>query len=208
MRSLILAITFSILVSPAMAQTGIGLRFASNLNFFPKAKEFQLVENSFTTGILGLFLSSYKTKSGFELGLSVNYKNGDDKGFPNLPVVMKDFGENQMVGITGLEMDLKVGPRFGAINPKIGYVLGYRFQQMGFQIDGVNEELNPFYLSLPFGASINLPTNYGSVGFGSFFNVGIFNVLKNPNPGNGSIYTGGRMHFVNFEITVTYDTRD
>ncbi|MEL6675605.1 MAG: hypothetical protein AAFR61_25580 [Bacteroidota bacterium] len=188
------------------AQSGFGLRFASNINYFPRGDEHQLVEHFYTTGILGFFFSNYKERHGFELGLNVVYKNGDDKGLPNFPVVMRDFGlGGENVGITSAEMDLKVGPRFGFVNPKIGYVIGYRFQQTGFLKDGLDQGIVNWYLMLPFGASVNLPTNYGSVGFGAYYNVGLLNVLKNPGPGTGSIYDGGRQRYINFEIVVTMD---
>ena len=205
MRLLLTSICIIFFSTSLQAQQGIGFRFATNINWFPRAKEYRLVENGFTTGVFGVFISRYKPKNGFELGLNVVYKDGNGKGFPSLPVVMQDFGgDAQNVGLTGLEMDLKVGPRFGALNPKIGYVLGYRFTQTGLQIDGVDDPLTRFYLMLPFGMSVNLPTNYGSVGFGSYFNVGIFNMLKDPNPGGAGIYDGGRQRYINFEIIVTF----
>ena len=205
MRPLALFVLFISLSIQSFSQNGIGIRFASNINWFPRAEDYRLVESPFTTGVLGVFLSRYKPKNGFEFGLNVVYKNNDDKGFPNLPVVMRDFGEDeQNVGITALEMDLKVGPRFKAFNPKIGYILGYRLQQGGFQTDSLDLPMTRWYLMLPFGLSINLPTNYGSVGFGSYFNVGIFNMLKDPNPGGGNIYDGGRQRYVNFEIIVAF----
>ncbi|MEM7656430.1 MAG: hypothetical protein AAF399_09910 [Bacteroidota bacterium] len=194
---------------PAFGQQAIGLRFASDIHFFPRAKDYALVDNAFTTGKFGVYYNNYKPNSGFEVGLNVNYKDGNGKGFPSLPVVMRDYGqdETQNVGMTALEMDLKVGPRFGYLYPRIGYILGYRFTQLGFQENGFEDPVNPWYLMLPFGLSVNLPTNYGSVGFGSFFNVGIFNVLRDPNPGDGNIYDGGRERFITFEITVSYETR-
>lgn len=192
------------------AQRGIGLRFATNLNYFHQARDYALVEDWFSTGVFGLFYSNYSEKRGFELGTNVVYKNSTDKGFPNFPVVMQDFGESdQNVGITAIEMDLKVGPRFKAINPKIGYVLGYRFKSDGFQEPGFDNEANKLYLYLPFGISGNWPTRFGSVGFGSYYLVGIANTLKNPDPGGsgGVFHDGGRMRAINFEIVVSYNTR-
>ncbi|MDP5171146.1 MAG: hypothetical protein NWR72_12950, partial [Bacteroidia bacterium] len=111
------------------AQMGVGFRFASNINNFPRADELGLVENLFTTGVFGVFYSRYQETNGFEAGLNVVHKGG---GF-NLPVVMSDLGnDGQNIEFTAIEMDLKVGPRFGAINPKIGYIFGYRFNQSGF----------------------------------------------------------------------------
>ena len=206
MRNLVLTGIFLLLLSDTIAQSGIGLRFASNLNRFPRAKDYELVEHWYSTGLFGVFLSKYKPNSGFEMGLNVMYKNGKDGGF-NLPVIMRDFAQDvPQVGVTGVEMDLKVGPRFKAINPKIGYILGYRLSSSNFQVPGADGKVNRLYLMLPFGVSVNLPTNYGSVGFGGYYNVGIFNVLTDPSPGGGSIYDGGRLQYLNIEITVTYDT--
>lgn len=203
---LILFLILSMFLLPlyVMGQNGFGLRFASNINYFPRSQDYQLVSHAYTTGLFGVFYSSYKPRNGLEIGFNVVHKGG---GF-NLPVVMRDFttsGNN--VGVTSIETDLKVGPRFGAINPKIGYVLGYRLQSSGFQVAGAEDHVNRWYLMLPFGLSVNLPTNYGSVGFGGYYNVGILNVLTDPNPGGGAIYDGGRMRYVNLEITVTYDMR-
>lgn len=198
----------SILVIDRLDQMkGIGLRFASNINYFPRALQYNLVPDAYTTGIFGVYYSNYTPRSGYEIGANVVFKNGGE-GF-NLPVVMTDFSPDQNVGFGGIEMDLKVGPRFGSFNPKIGYVLGYRFYQEGFLRDGASGELNPWYLSLPLGISGIWPTNFGTVGVGGFYNVGILNVLRNPDPGAGfgSFYDGGRHRYINFEIIVTYGVR-
>ncbi len=188
------------------AQQGIGFRFGSNINSFPRADEYGLVENVFTTGQFGVFYSEYREKHGFEAGLNVVHK-GDNF---NLPVVMNDYDptNEQNIGFTAVEMDIKVGPRIGAINPKIGYVLGYRLNQSGFLSQAVDESpVNPVYLMLPFGASFNLPTQYGSVGAGVYYNVGIFNVLSNDGSTVGAIHDGGRQRYLNIEIVVTFGNR-
>ena len=146
----------------AQSHLGGGLRFASNINYFPGARDFDLVQSGFTTGVFGVFLSNYTNNSGFEVGFNVVHK-GAQGGF-NLPVVMTDFSTEQQTSTTSLEMDLKVGPRIKAINPKIGYVFGYRFNSNGFLIDGAEGEVNPWYLYLPFGVSTSWPTNFGTVG--------------------------------------------
>lgn len=205
LRFFCLSLLLLLLVSPCTAQyKGVGLRFAGNINYFPNALSYNLVRGGFTTGVFGVYYSNYAPKSGFEIGANLVYKNSDEQGFPNLPAIMSDFRPDQSVGITGIEMDLKVGPRFGAFNPKIGYVLGYRFKSEGFLRDGASGEINPLYLMLPFGVSGIWPTNFGTVGVGMFYNIGILNVLKDPNPGNGSIYDGGRHRYINLELIVTY----
>lgn len=189
------------------AQSYLGLRFASNVNYFPRAEEFDLVGGAFTTGLFGISYSNYQPASGFSVGLNVNYKDGNGKGFPSLPVVMQDYGAAaQNVGHTSIEMELKVGPKVGILYPQIGYILGYRFTQTGFlQDNGSGREVNPIYLMLPFGATTNLPTGFGTVGFGAFFNVGVLNVLRPEQPASNN---GGRQRFINLEITVAYKTKD
>lgn len=189
------------------AQSYLGLRFASNINYFPRSEEFGLVGGAFTTGIFGISYSNYQPASGFSVGVNVNYKDGNGKGFPSLPVVMQDYGADaQNVGHTSVEMELKVGPKIGVLYPQIGYILGYRFTQTGFLRDNASErQVNPIYLMLPFGATTNLPTNFGTVGFGAFFNVGVLNVLRPEQPASNN---GGRQRFINLEITVAYKTKD
>ncbi|MEM6265774.1 MAG: hypothetical protein AAGI38_24950 [Bacteroidota bacterium] len=190
------------------AINGIGLRFATDLNYFQRANENDLVDNGFSTGVFGVFYRSYTPKRGVEIGLNINYKNSTDRGFPNLPVIMQDFDEGQNVGMTALEMDLKVGPRFGGFHPKIGYVLGYRLFDGGYLEDGSDMEINSLYLQLPFGASMSLPTGFGSVGFGAYYELCITNVMRNDGSvTGGGIFDGSRQHAVNIEIIVTYDQR-
>lgn len=196
-----------IFLLPALlnAQQGIGFRFGSNINSFPRAEQYGLVDNVFTTGQFGVFYSSYRLKHGFEVGLNAVHKGG---AF-NIPVIMNDYDQDneQDISFTAIEMDLKVGPRIGAVNPKIGYIFGYRFNQRGFQTDGQEDPLFPLYLMLPFGASFNLPTQYGSVGAGMYYNVGLFNVRANPGTVTGAIYDGGKHRYLNLEIVVTFGNR-
>lgn len=189
-----------------LSQQYVGIRFASDINYFPDVDRVDLVEGAFTTGKLGLFYANYQKASGFELGLNVNYKDGNDKGFPNLPVVMQDWQQDQNVGYFGLEMDFKAGPRIWPIYPKIGYVLGYRFTQLGFFNSPQTEnKINRWYLMLPFGISANLPTQWGLVGFGGYYNIGVLNVVNLPN--QVSIRDGGRHRSITFEMTVSIESR-
>ncbi|MCI4669647.1 MAG: hypothetical protein MRZ79_16045 [Bacteroidia bacterium] len=205
MRLISLFIFLSISLS-GFSQKYIGIRFASDINYFPNVDRVELVENAFTTGKLGLYYANYQKASGFELGLNVNYKDGNDKGFPNLPVVMRDWGQDQNVGYLGVEMDFKAGPRIWPIYPKIGYVLGYRFTQIGFITDPQSEnKINPWYLMLPFGVSANLPTQWGLVGFGGFFNIGVLNVVNLPD--QFSLRDGGRHRSFTFEMTMSIENR-
>lgn len=205
MRLLVLALLVTLNI-PLFAQQYLGIKFASDINFFPNVDRVDLVESAFTTGKLGVFFANYRQASGFELGLNVNYKDGNDKGFPNLPVVMRDWGQDQNVGYLGVEMDFKAGPRIWPIYPKIGYVLGYRFTQLGFFNSPQTENrVNPWYLMLPFGVSANLPTQWGLVGFGGFYNIGVLNVVNLPN--QVSIRDGGRHRSITFEMTMSFENR-
>ena len=191
------------------AQSYFGMRFSSNLNYFPRAEEHTLAPGAFTTGIFGPYFRHDRPYSSIEVGIQVQYKSGDDKGFPNFPGIMSDFKDGQNTGLTALEMDAKVGPRFGWFYPRIGYVIGYRFETDGFQIDGGEQEVSKLYVHLPFGFGTNWKTRFGSVGTGLYYIVGITNVLKNPDPGSlyGGFYNGGRMHAVNVEITCAFRTK-
>ncbi len=204
---IVLAILLSICTT-SFGQEGIGLRFATNLNYFPQPSVQNLISNWFSTGVFGIHYNQYKKNHGFEVGLNLQYKNGDDSGFPNLPVVMEDFGDGQGAGLTSIEMDLKVGPRFKFLYPRIGYILGYRFEATGFQ-STPTLDINAWYLTLPFGSAAIFPTNFGTVGVGAYYYVGVTNVLKNPDSNNnGNIpFDGGRMRSINLEITVSYQSR-
>ncbi|MEO0894793.1 MAG: hypothetical protein AAFY71_00135 [Bacteroidota bacterium] len=201
-------LTFLLISSFSLsAQKYFGIRFASDYNWFPLSDQVGLVDNGFTTGKLGLYYASYKQASGFEIGLNVNYKDGNGQGFSNLPVVMRDWGPDQNVGYMGVEMDVKAGPRIWPIYPKIGYILGYRFTRLGFFSDPDSEfEVNPLYLHLPFGVSANLPTQWGLVGFGAFFNVGVLNVANLQD--QPSFRNGGRHRSFTFEINVAIQSSD
>lgn len=212
MRYLLLCGLLWLNVSGLLAQqkpwNAVGLRFATYVNWFPRAQENQLAPSPYTTGVLGVYFKRFSPTSGFEVGVNLNYKNADDQGFPNLPIVMRDYGDpgGQNVGMTGVEIDLKAGPRFGPLHPKIGYVLGYRFRPEGFFADGSDRQVNRLYLLLPLGTSIDLPTRWGSVGFGGFFHIGLLNVARRPDNFIGN-WDGGRVRAVSFEIIASYGNR-
>ncbi len=185
----------------------IGLRFSSNINYFPFSTEFLLAESAFTTGIFGPYLRWDRPRSSVELGIQIVYKNPNPSGF-NLPGVMEDFSDDQSVGLTALEIDFKVGPKFQWFHPRIGGIIGYRFDHADFQ-PGVAEPdpVKRFYLHLPFGAAALFPTNFGSVGFGAYYQIGVNKVLDIDeddiiNLGSGPV--GGSWRAINFEIVVTY----
>ena len=203
MRVLGLFIISCMLLPQVLAQTELGIRFASNFNYFPDAQALGLAEDFFSTGVLGVFVARYQTESRIEAGVNLIHKSANDNGFfPNLPLVMQDFNDTQRVGLTAVEAHFRAGPSIGIFNPKIGYVIGYRLQTEGFQTSGQGA-INNTYFALPFGFSLDLPTNFGSVGFGASYYLGISNVVKGSGNRNGQ----GRIRALNFELTVGYDPK-
>ncbi|MEM6763281.1 MAG: hypothetical protein AAF824_02335 [Bacteroidota bacterium] len=191
------------LFSQVLAQTELGVRFASNFNYFPDAQSLGLAEDFFSTGVLGFFVARYKSDSRIEAGINIIHKSADDSGlFPNLPLVMQDFNDAQSVGLTAVEAHFRAGPSIGIFNPKIGYVLGYRLQADNFQTTGQGE-ITRTYFALPFGFSFDLPTSFGSVGVGASYYLGISNVIKGSGNRNGQ----GRIRALNIELTVAYDPK-
>jgi hypothetical protein len=197
------------------SQRSFGLRFASDLNYFNRANDYSLAKGLYTTGVFGIFYRSYNRNGGFEAGLNVNYKNNGDKGFPNFPVVMADYpnkesGDSLNVGNLSFEACMMVGPRFGPFNPRLGYVLGYRARNEGYLKPSVDTlTLQNWYFTLPFGLTFDVPTGFGSVGFGALYNINLLNVVRKPVsytlPG---FYDGGKLRNLRFEITVTLNNRD
>lgn len=204
------ALLICLLVSlTGYAQKGVGMRFATNINHFPRYEESELQPGAFTTGIFGLFYRKYNAYGGAEVGINVNYKNATGKGMPNFPVVMRDYKTQDKVGMTALETILLVGPRFGAFNPKTGYIFGYRFNQLNYStIKPLPDTMryNNVYFNLPFGASFDFFTGFGTVGVGAYYQIGLINVMRKPPSWRESMYPGGKWNAVNIEITVTFNS--
>lgn len=191
----------------ATAQRGVGFRFSTEFNHFFRSNEHpELIDGSWSHIVIGPYYQAYFNNGGLQIGLNFIHKNDRDTGWPNMPVVQRDYNGSHNVGVTGLEMDFKAGPSFGPFNPKIGYLLGYRFYQGGFLNPGQTAELHKWYLALPFGFTIDLPTEWGSTGIGFFYDVGMTSVMKNPNPGL-SDYDGGRIRSINFEIWALWGSK-
>lgn len=197
------------LLTTVLAQRGIGMRFSANSSHFFRAEDHPLVDGSWTNLVIGPFWKSYPDYGGFEAGINFVYKPSNSDG---LPVIMDDYPdgqENQRIGLMGAEFDFKAGPRFDFINPKIGMKLGYRFSQDGyFKRDTASYALNNIYFNLPIGCSGEFPTEWGCVGFGIFYEIGITNVYRNPDPGSGVIHDGSKVRSLNIEITVAVATGD
>lgn len=216
MRNLLFILFLILFCQPLLAQRGWGLRFASDFNHFYRAEDYPLMSGWYSSGIFGGFYRAYNRGGGYEIGLSAMYK-GNNANSVNLPVVMRDYTvkgnpEKQNIGVTALEANFMFGPRIGRIvNPKTGYKIGYFFKNAGFQKpDSLYPEaisMNRFYMSLPFGGTIDLPTKWGTVGFGAFYSVGLLNVMKKPAGYNKQgLYDGSKLRSLTFEITVTLNT--
>lgn len=191
--------------SSGFAQRGFGLKFAADFNTFFRPQEYDVIDGHFSNMVIGPFYKAYFKNGGVDVGINLRYKNNTDGGFPNLPLIMQDFKGEHNIGLTALEMDFKAGPRFGVFNPKLGYILGYRFKHEGFLEDGSTQEVNPVYLSLPLGASFEFPTGYGSVGAGVFWEIGLTNVIKKPDSFTGAgLYDGSKIRSFNAELFILF----
>lgn len=185
------------------AQRGVGLRFGTDMSHFFRASEHPLVDGWWSNLVFGPYYQAYFQDGGAQVGLNILYKNNDDKGFPNFPIIQRDFKGGQNIGLTALEFDLKVGPRFGLFNPKIGANIFYCLQRDGFLEAGKTASLNSTYFSLPFGLTIEGPTGYGSVGFSIYYNVGLNNVIKAPTAGLRD-YDGSKIRTLRIELFVLF----
>ncbi|MCS7073630.1 MAG: hypothetical protein NZ108_04095, partial [Bacteroidia bacterium] len=189
-------------VQLVVAQKGLGMRFATDINYFHRAKEYDLITGTFSNFVIGPFYRHYGRYAGMEFGAHFCYKGVP--GSFNLPGVMSDFNKGQSTALTGYEFDFKFGPRIARIfYPKSGYVVGSRTKQIGFFQEGkqANRKLNTLYMYVPVGFSVDLPTGFGTTGFGFYYRIGLLNVIQNPGTG---YYDGGKMRAFHLEITVTF----
>ncbi len=179
------------------AQKGVGFRFATDLFFFPRNPNFEILQGTFSVICVGPKFKSYNDFGGIELGVNFLYK--EHPGGFNLPGVMNDFRKGNSTAWTSYEMDFRFGPRLWKyFYPKTGYRLGWRPKAEGFV---QNRTLNEWYLILPLGFTIELPTQFGSTGFGFFWDIGITNLVRRP-AGFFGDYNGGRIQGLNIEINV------
>lgn len=204
LRPLWLAALLLLALAPLQAQRGIGFRFGSDFDHFFRADEHPLVDGWWSHMVIGPYYQAVFQDGGAQIGLNFLYKSNSDRGFPNLPVIMRDWRDGQEIGLTALELDLKVGPRFGIFNPRIGYQVMYCFKREGFLEPGDTSRLNRTYALLPFGLALEGPTGYGSVGFGIFYNIGLNNVIKAPTPGLRD-FNGSKLRGLRFEFTILFN---
>jgi len=197
----LLALLLSLLPLGLLAQRmqGIGLRFASDFNYFTTNNgQVPLVTGWFSNIVVGPFYKAYGKGGGIETGINFCYKEPND-GF-SLPLVMRDLNDGQRTSIMALEAEFLCGPRlFKYFFPKFGLIAGYRFKGGGFVQDqaAADYSVNNFYLTLPVGFSLDLPTGFGSTGVALYYDIGLTNVLS----GLG-LEGGGKQRAINFEIHV------
>lgn len=184
---------------------GIGMRFFSDFNFAYRAKENLLVNGIFSSGGLGLYFFSYNDFGGLELGGNFGYKS--TRGNFSMPLIMKDLTKNpnQNTAITYAEIDLRMGPKLGKIfYPQFGYSVGYRLKMENLVEDtSIPHKLKAFYMNLPAGLSIYLPTQFGNTGFGFFYVIGLTNTLISEKNFYYKLEVA-RLHALRFQITVLF----
>lgn len=195
-------ILFSLLSSFYLyAQPHLGFRFFSDFHRFANPDHLPLIQGYFSTGGLGSYLKFYRWNGGVEIGFNFLYKQ--QRELVNLPYVMTDFRDENNTAWSSLEMDFRFGPRFRYMEPKTGYRIGYRFKQEGFQLNSPAPYTeNHWYVTLPIGFAISLPTQFGTTGATFFYNIGLTNYLKRPKGFQGDFH-GGRIQSIFAELYVT-----
>lgn len=186
---------------------GVSLRFATTFHHFFRADEMNLMDGRFSTAVLGASYKFYGYAGHAEFGLCIGHK--EQEGGFSLPLVMEDYpaGEDYNTAYTYYQAELKVGPRvWWHVYPKFGMVTGYRSRKIGFYDEDLDQdertELNNWYLGMPVGVTVDLPTSFGTTGIGFFYEFGLSNVM------NGEGWDqGGRMNAITFEIHATIRTR-
>lgn len=203
LQTLLAAFLIAVCFQTGQAQRGLGLRFGSDFNHFFRADQQPLVDGWWSHLVFGPYYQAYFDDGGAQIGLNILYKNNGSGGFPNFPVIQNDFADDQNIGVTALELDLKVGPRFGLINPKIGALVSYYFKREGFLEAGETAPLNNIHLLFPIGVSIEGPTGYGSVGFSVFYEIGLTNVISRPGTGIRD-FDGSKIRSLGIELFVLF----
>lgn len=200
-------IAFIILLGPVSIfsqSLGIGMRFFSDFHFGYRAKEHLLVNGVFSTGALGLYFFNYNDFGGLEIGGNFGYKA--TKGNFAMPLIMQDLtkDDKQNTALTYAELDIRMGPKLGKVfYPQFGYAVGYRLKMENLVENAlIPHQLKPFYMNLPVGMSIYLPTQFGNTGFVFFYVIGLTNTLV----AEKSLFKRevGRLHALRFQITVLF----
>ena len=202
----LLALFLLLIPFGGQAQRGLGIRFGSDFNYFFRADRQPLVDGWWSHLVFGPYYQAYFDDGGAQAGINILYKNNTGQGFPNFPVIQRDLTSDstQNIGLTGLEFDFKAGPRFGPFNPKIGLLVSYWFKRDGFLEPGQDDPLNRVNVQFPLGLTVEAPTGYGSVGFGVFYEIGLSNVLRDPDPNGLQDFNGSRVRALNVELHVLF----
>lgn len=184
---------------------GLGMRFFSDFHFAYRAKENLLVNGVFSTGGLGLYFFNYNDFGGIEIGGNFGYKG--TKGNFAMPLIMQDLtkDDKQNTGLTYVELDLRMGPKLGKVfYPQFGYAAGYRLKMENLvENPQIKHELKSFYMNLPVGLSVYLPTQFGNTGLGFFYIIGLTNTLISEKNFDYKREVG-RLHGLRFQITVLF----
>ncbi len=185
----------------SLAQKGIGLRFLSKLLWYTPPKDIttiQISQGKRSIAGIALYGMLYQQNGGIQL--SINFFHKEHPGGFNLPGVMQDWKKGNSTAWTSIEADFRFGPRFGYIYPQIGYQLGYWLKLEGMLIPDTQQR-NQWYLHLPLGMLIDLPTQFGTVGFAIHYIIGLSNLIRRP-PGFQGDFHGGRLRAWEFELRV------
>jgi hypothetical protein len=182
----------------AWAQTGFGIRFGADINSFNNANRYPLVQATFTNVVIGPYYKQYSRLGGVEAGVNALLKTG------TLPVLMADFGTDQNTTLSAVELDFKVGPRFGLFYPKLGIQGGYRTHTRGFLLPSAPPDyrINPWYLHVPLGLAVELPTQWGAAGLQVTYKIALTNFILNPDSRQN--WDGGSLRALNIELHFTF----
>jgi hypothetical protein len=155
---------------------GFGLRFGVDFNRFLDGSINPLIDGYFSSAVIGPFYKSYYAFGCLETGINLNYK-GRDNQF-TLPFVNENFRSGENNSLQGIEAVFIVGPRIGYFYPKFGLIGGIWQRQQGWNDAGKRIELSGWYMNLPVGLSLDLPTSFGSTGLGLYYKIGLTNIYR------------------------------
>jgi len=187
---------------------GVGFRFGTDLQritAFDPAIRSEFAPNYFSNLHAAVWANFYRRGGGMEVSLAYQHKS--PSATSSFPLFMQDYGRTnqQNTSYNALEAAFRVGPRlFRILYPKFGLAFQYRFRQSGLHTpdSGSNNRALPFYLSLPMGFTLDLPTGFGTTGIGFFYNVGLTDFVRGTGFERGGRMSGFHLHLhVNFYTT-------
>jgi hypothetical protein len=198
----LLVLCYLCLVSSAVAQQSFGFRMAGDFNSFGSTS-LPLVMSTYSNVNVGLYYTDVNKWGGYQLGL--NFLHKDVRNGFNLPLIMRDFADAQNTSLSALELDLRMGPRFGWLLPQTGLVGGWRWKASGLAGPTSPSLPNQLYVAVPIGIRVRLPTGFGATGIGVHYLIGLTNFLRNPYDRTG--WSGGSTRTLQVEIFVQFDRR-